>query len=89
MWRTYVKHARPNRMRRYLLGSSYRIVGVSNQPFFALANCLRGKSRRTLADDPEPRHLWTGRAFLASISERARALEVAYPFRWVVDPAAR
>lgn len=60
------------------------IISVPHQPFFALANLLRGKNLRTLGDDPEHRQRWGGGRFLAFLSQMLQIRRVLYPFPWVL-----
>ncbi|MBI2864683.1 MAG: class I SAM-dependent methyltransferase [Chloroflexi bacterium] len=60
------------------------IVSVPNQPFFAAANFLRAKNIRTLGEDPEHLHHWTGARFLKLVSGSLQIERVEYPFPWAV-----
>lgn len=64
--------------RRYLL------LSVPNQPFFSLANLLRGQNVGRLGEDPGHLHHWTARQFVRLIGRRLKLVKVRYPFPWVL-----
>ena len=63
------------------------ILSVPSQPFFALANLVRGKNLRTLGEDPEHVSHWTARTFLRLLNKRVKVTRVAYAFPWVIAVA--
>ena len=66
------------------VSDGYLLLSVPNQPFFALANFMRGKNWRTLGDDPEHVQHWTGPAFVALVRSRLQVMRVTYSFPWVI-----
>lgn len=60
------------------------LVSVPNQPFFSLANFLRGKNWPTWGDDPEHVQRWWGRSFISLMGERISIRRVVYSFPWVI-----
>lgn len=60
------------------------ILSVPNQPFFALANLLRGKNLRNLGDDPEHISHWRAATFLRLVRSAVEVDRVAYAFPWVI-----
>lgn len=66
------------------VSSGTLLVSVPHQPFFAAANLLRGKNLRTLGDDPEHLHRWTGGRFLSLLGEKAKVRQVQHSFPWLM-----
>lgn len=64
--------------------SRYCLISVPNEPFFMLANFLRGKNLRAWGNDPEHLHNWTARQFLGMVGEYFAVERVLYPFPWVL-----
>ena len=60
------------------------LVSVPNQPFFSLANFLRGKNWPTWGDDPEHVQHWGGKSFASLMGERVAIERVVYSFPWVM-----
>ena len=60
------------------------LVSVPNQPFFSLANFLRGKNWPTWGDDPEHVQRWGGKSFASLMGERVAIERVVYSFPWVM-----
>ena len=60
------------------------LVSVPHQPYFALANFLRGKNWRTLGEDPEHIHHWRRAEFLGWLKERLDVVEVVDSFPWIL-----
>lgn len=66
------------------VSDGYLVLSVPNQPFFALANFVRGKNWRTLGDDPEHVQRWTGPGFVALVRSRLDVIRVVHSFPWVI-----
>ncbi|MBI2908089.1 MAG: methyltransferase domain-containing protein [Chloroflexi bacterium] len=60
------------------------IISVPHQPFFSLANLLRGKNLGALGDDPEHRTRWGAASFLAFVGQALEIKRVRYPFPWIL-----
>ena len=69
-------------MRRVCSGTL--ILSVPNQPFFSMANFLRGKNLSTLGEDPEHVHHWRASTFVRMVQRVAPVREVRYAFPWVI-----
>jgi len=70
------------------VSSGYLLLSVPSQPFFALANLMRGKNLRTLGDDPEHLSHWTARTFKKLLERHVDVLKVEHSFPWVIVLAA-
>lgn len=62
----------------------YLLLSVPNQPFFALANFLRGQNLRRLGEDAGHVHHWTAPQFLSLVKGRVKLASVSYPFPWIL-----
>jgi ubiquinone/menaquinone biosynthesis C-methylase UbiE len=60
------------------------LISVPNEPFFMLANSLRGKNIRMWGNDPEHLHNWTARQFIHMMEDYFQVERVLYPFPWVL-----
>ncbi|MEK7215914.1 MAG: class I SAM-dependent methyltransferase [Chloroflexota bacterium] len=60
------------------------IISVPNQPFFSLANLLRGKNTSSFGEDPEHRSHWRAATFIRALRRRAPVDHVTYSFPWVI-----
>jgi ubiquinone/menaquinone biosynthesis C-methylase UbiE len=60
------------------------LVSVPHQPYFSLANVLRGKNWARAGDDPDHRHRWRPRAFFELLAGGLDVMHTAYPFPWVL-----
>lgn len=60
------------------------LVSVPNEPFFMLANFLRGKNVRVWGNDPEHLHNWTAAQFMRMMEDYFQVERVFYPFPWVL-----
>lgn len=71
------------------VSSGHIVLSVPNQPFFSIANFLRGKNVQTLGEDPEHVHHWTAGQFLKLIGNVVRVERVVYSFPWVIARCRR
>ncbi len=69
----------------------YLVLSVPNEPFFMMANFLRGKNIARLGNDIEHVQNWTSKGFQRFVksqkepeSQRVRILRVRHPFPWTV-----
>lgn len=60
------------------------ILSVPHQPYFSVANLLRGRHLRSLGDAPEHRHRWGKSRFLEVVSCHLRPLKVVQSFPWIL-----
>jgi len=60
----------------------YALLSVPHEPFFRLANFLRGKHLRTWGNDPEHLHNWTPAAFRRRIAPQWKLLRDRKLFPW-------
>ncbi len=60
------------------------LISVPHQPWFALANLVRGRNFRRLGDDPDHRQFWTAGRFLRWAGRRLSIDRVTFPFPWLV-----
>jgi 2-polyprenyl-3-methyl-5-hydroxy-6-metoxy-1,4-benzoquinol methylase len=60
------------------------LLSVPNQPYFTLANLLRGRNLRRLGEDPDHIHHWTASQFLALVKCQLGVMKLSYPFPWVL-----
>jgi len=60
------------------------LLSVPHQPFFSLANLLRGKNLTCGGDDPDHRHRWRPGQFLALLEGMGRVERLTYAFPWVI-----
>jgi 2-polyprenyl-3-methyl-5-hydroxy-6-metoxy-1,4-benzoquinol methylase len=60
------------------------LISVPNEPFFMLANFLRGRNVRRWGNDPEHLHNWKAGEFIDMIEDYFRLERVVYPFPWVL-----
>jgi SAM-dependent methyltransferase len=63
----------------------YILVSVPNEPFFMLANLLRGKNIKRLGNDPEHIKHWTAGGFERFLeSSQLKIVKKAHPFPWTL-----
>ncbi|MDP2728193.1 MAG: class I SAM-dependent methyltransferase [Dehalococcoidia bacterium] len=62
----------------------YVLVSVPHQPYFALANFLRGQNLSRLGEDPDHLHHWTASQFLTLVRGRLKTTRLCHPFPWVL-----
>lgn len=60
------------------------ILSVPHQPYFSLANMLRGRYLRSWGDAPGHRHRWGKARFLTMVSEHLRPWRVVNSFPWIL-----
>jgi STE24 endopeptidase len=66
------------------VASGYCLISVPHEPFFRLANLLRGKNLRTWGNDPEHIHNWTAGGFIRLLEGHFEIEKVVYSFPWVI-----
>lgn len=66
------------------VGRGFVVLSVPNQPFFALANLLRGKNLSFWGEDPEHLHAWWSYQFLQMAGQLFAIEDVRHPFPWTV-----
>jgi SAM-dependent methyltransferase len=60
------------------------VFSVPHQPWFSVANFLRGKNWPTRGDDPDHRHAWRPNTFVDLVMQHARVSAVEYAFPWLI-----
>ncbi len=68
------------------VSKKYLLLSVPNEPFFMMANFLRGKNWSRFGNDPEHIKHWTSRGFQEFIihNSELRILKVKHPFPWIL-----
>ena len=64
--------------------SRHSLISVPHEPFFRLANLLRGKNLRAWGNDPEHIHNWTAGEFLRLLEGYFEIEKVVYSFPWLI-----
>lgn len=64
--------------------SKYALFSVPNEPFFMLANFLRGKNIARLGNDIEHIQHWTFISFKKFVGQAFSVLNINLPFPWTV-----
>ncbi|MFQ6000987.1 MAG: M48 family metalloprotease [Anaerolineae bacterium] len=64
--------------------SCHCLISVPHEPFFRLANLLRGKNLRAWGNDLEHIHNWTAGEFIRLLEGYFEIEKVAYSFPWVM-----
>ena len=62
----------------------WALISVPHEPFFRLANLLRGKHLRRLGDDPEHVQHWGERGFRRLLQQHFRVRRSQRPFPWLL-----
>jgi 2-polyprenyl-3-methyl-5-hydroxy-6-metoxy-1,4-benzoquinol methylase len=65
------------------------LISVPHEPFFRGANFLRGKYLRTLGNNPEHVHTYSGRALRRLMSAQAEVVWHGYVFPWQIALACK
>ncbi len=60
------------------------LISVPHEPFFKGANFLRGKYLRTLGNNPEHLHTFSGNALRCLLSAQAKVVWHGYSFPWQI-----
>jgi len=60
------------------------ILSVPNEPFFCLANFLRGKNLKQWGNDPGHINHWTKRSFVHFVERRCVVIEKTLSFPWII-----
>lgn len=67
------------------VSKQYILLSVPNEPFFMLANFLRGKNVRSFGNDPEHINHWTIFSFQRFIKKQnAEIKTIRLPFPWII-----
>jgi STE24 endopeptidase len=66
------------------VASCHCLISVPHEPFFRLANLLRGKNLRAWGNDPEHIHNWTAGEFIRLLKGYFEIEKVVYSFPWVM-----
>ncbi len=64
--------------------SRHCLISVPYEPFFRLANLLRGKNLKAWGNDPEHIHNWTAGEFIRLLEGHFEIEKVVYSFPWVM-----
>jgi len=64
--------------------SRHCLISVPHEPFFRLANLLRGKNLGNWGNDPEHIHNWTAGEFIRLLEGYFEIEKVVYSFPWVI-----
>lgn len=67
----------------------YVLASVPHEPFFRGANFLRAKHLRTLGNDPEHLHNYSGRAFRRLVAAQVEVVWHGYSFPWQIALARK
>jgi len=60
------------------------ILSVPNEPYFCLANFLRGKNLKRWGNDPGHINHWTKRSFVHFVERRCVVIEKTLSFPWII-----
>jgi SAM-dependent methyltransferase len=71
------------------VSQDYVLVSVPHEPFFRVANFLRGKHLRALGNDPEHLHNYSGSDFRRLVSAQAHVVWHGYSFPWQIALARK
>ena len=66
------------------VSSGYVILSVPDQPFFAMANLVRGKNLRRFGEDEEHLWHWRSETFLGFLGKRCHIARSVRSFPWVL-----
>ena len=66
------------------VSSRHCLISVPHEPFFRLANLLRGKNIGAWGNDPEHLHNWRAGQFIRMVGDYFQVDRVLYPFPWVL-----
>ncbi|MAG69307.1 MAG: SAM-dependent methyltransferase [Acidobacteria bacterium] len=64
--------------------NKYFVFSVPCEPFFSIANFLRGKNILRWGNDPEHLHKWSRNQFVAFVGKYYSVLKVVCPFPWII-----
>lgn len=81
----HLEHPRKALIELRRVTSKYVLLSVPNEPFFTLANFLRGKYLRTFGNHPEHINHWTNRGFKLFLRRNGfRIVSARTPFPWTL-----
>lgn len=66
------------------VSKKYCVISVPNEPWFKLANFVRGKNLKRWGNDIEHINHWSTGAFKKFIDKKAKILSVKKPFPWTI-----
>ncbi|MDP3941739.1 MAG: class I SAM-dependent methyltransferase [bacterium] len=66
------------------VSKSYVILSVPNEPFFMIANFLRGKNLTRFGNDIEHINHWSGDAFEKFVGQKFSVFTRKHPFPWTI-----
>lgn len=66
------------------VSKKWLILSVPNEPFFCIANFLRGKNIRHWGNDPDHINHWTMRSFELFVKQRCTIVKRNYSFPWIL-----
>lgn len=66
------------------VSSEYVLLSVPHEPWFRLANLVRGKHFGAIGNDPEHLHQYSGRAFRQLVGSVVEILWHGYAFPWQI-----
>ena len=67
------------------VSNKYILISVPNEPFFMLANFIRGKNLSRLGNDPGHINHWTIGSFLGFLKKNGlRVKKIKLPFPWIL-----
>ena len=67
------------------VANGFVLVSVPHEPYFRGVNFLRGKDLRTLGNNPEHVHNYSGRAFRNLVSAQTDVVWHGYSFPWQIS----
>ncbi len=66
------------------VGKKYFILSVPNEPWFSLANFLRGKNISRWGCDPEHIQKWSTKAFSELVNKELKIIKIQQSFPWTI-----
>jgi len=67
------------------VSGKYVLVSVPHEPWFCLANFLRGKYLFRFGNNPEHKHHWSKNSFIRLLqSHKLKILHIVLPFPWIL-----
>ena len=66
------------------ISKKWLILSVPNEPYFCIANFLRGKNLKSFGNDPEHINNWTKNSFLKLVQNFCYINDLSLSFPWVI-----